>query len=158
IYHFDFSSERWETALAIEADRMRNLRIDDKHEFQKEKGAVIEELQRNEDSPFDLEDKTILPLLFGKSGPYGHPVIGEREHVRGATAEIIKAHYDRWYHPNNASLVIVGGFDPDKARARIKELFGPISAAELPPRKRDREFKRTKPVHTEFESKFELPR
>jgi zinc protease len=158
VYHFDFSSERWETALQIEADRMRNLRIDQKHEFQQEKGAVIEELQRNEDSPFDLEEKAILPLLFGKTGPYGHPVIGEREHVRGATAEIIKAHYDRWYHPNNASLVIVGGFDPDKALTKVKELFGPIPAAELPERKRFREIKRAKPVHTEFESKFQLPR
>lgn len=158
VYHFDFSSERWETALQIEADRMRNLRIDQKHEFQQEKGAVIEELQRNEDSPFDLEEKAILPLLFGKTGPYGHPVIGEREHVRGATAEIIKTHYDRWYHPNNASLVIVGGFDPEKALAKIKELFGPIAAAELPERKRYREVKRTKPAHTEFESKFQLPR
>ncbi|HMF11168.1 MAG TPA: pitrilysin family protein, partial [Gemmataceae bacterium] len=122
IYHFDFSAERWDAALSIEADRMRNLRIDAKHEFQQEKGAVIEELQRNEDSPWDLEEKAMLPLLFGKTTPYGHPVIGEREHVRGATAEVIKAHYDRWYHPNNAALIVVGGFEIDKTLARIKEL------------------------------------
>jgi zinc protease len=158
IYHFDFSADRWDTALQIEADRMRNLRIDAKHEFQQEKGAVIEELQRNEDSPWDLEEKAILPLLFGKTAPYGHPVIGERQHVRGATAEVIKAHYDHWYHPNNAALVVVGGFDAEKALARIKELFGPLKRAELPERKRAEEPKRTKPVEFEFPSKFELPR
>src|SRR5712692_8584050 len=37
IYHFDFASDRWDKALEIEADRMRNLRIDQKHEFQLEK-------------------------------------------------------------------------------------------------------------------------
>jgi zinc protease len=158
IYHFDFSAERWDAALPIEADRMRNLRIDAKHEFQQEKGAVIEELQRNEDTPWDLEEKAILPLLFGKTAPYGHPVIGERTHVRGATADVIKAHYDRWYHPNNAALIMVGGFDPDKAMARIKELFGPLKSAELPERKRAEEAKRTKPANHEFTSKFELPR
>jgi len=42
--------------------------------------------------------EAIVPLLFGKS-PYGHPVIGEREHVRGATAKIIKSHYDKCYLP-----------------------------------------------------------
>ena len=42
-------------ALEIEADRMRNLRIDAKHEFEQEKGAVISELERNEDEPWDLE-------------------------------------------------------------------------------------------------------
>ena len=158
VYHFDFAADRWEAALQIEADRMQNLRIDAKHEFQQEKGAVIEELQRNEDRPWDLEQKAILPLLFGNKAPYGHPVIGQRKHVKDATAATIKAHYDKWYHPNNASLVIVGGFDPDKAMATIKKLFGPIPAKKLPPRKTAPAVKRTKPILHEFESKFQLPR
>ena len=157
IYHFDFSADHWEVALDIEADRMQNLRIDTKHEFEQEKGAVVAELDADEDSPWDLEHKTILPILFGK-GPYGHPVIGEREHVRAATAKIIKAHYDKWYHPNNAALVVVGGFDPDKAMAKIKTLFGPIPAAQLPPRKPEVAITRDKPVHKEIVSKFQSPR
>src|SRR5947209_14885339 len=108
VYHFDFAAEQWDTALRIEADRMRNLRIDTRHEFEQEKGAVISELEMDEDRPFDLEMKAVVPLLFGKTAPYGHPVIGEREHVRAATADVIKSHYDRWYYPNNASLVVVG--------------------------------------------------
>ena len=132
IFHFDFPYDRWEGALTVEADRMRNLRIDDKHEFSEEKGAVCNELKRDEDEPWDLEHKAIVPLLFGKSGPYGHPVIGLESQVRAATAAIIKAHYDKWYHPNNASLVVCGGFDPVAALAKIKELFGPIPRAELP--------------------------
>jgi zinc protease len=158
VYHFDFAADRWEVALDIEADRMRNLRIDAKHEFQQEKGAVIEELARNEDTPWDLEQKAILPLLFGKTNPYGHPVIGEREHVKAATDKIIKAHYDKWYHPNNASLVIVGGFDPDKALTLIKKKFGDIPRANLPPRKKETVIGRAKPERLEFESKFEVPR
>ena len=67
------------------------------------------EMEMDEDQAYDLEMKAILPLLFGKSTPYGHPVIGEREHVRAATAKVIKSHYDRWYYPNNASLVVAGG-------------------------------------------------
>jgi zinc protease len=158
-YHFDFAADRWEVALAIEADRMRNLRIDAKHEFEQEKGAVIEELQRNEDEPWDLEQKAILPLLFGKTAPYGHPVIGERQHVRGATAKVIKAHYDKWYYPNNASLVVVGGFDPDKALARIKELFGSIPKGDLPERKSlPKEIPGKRPARVEMPSKFEVPR
>src|SRR5260221_4386644 len=114
---------------------MRNLRIDKKHESDRKKDTVVSELERDEDEPWDVEQKPILPLLFGKKPPYGHPVIGEREHVRAATAEIIKAHYDKWYHPNNASLVICGGFDPEKTLAKVKKLFGPIPKAKLPDRK-----------------------
>jgi zinc protease len=159
VYHFDFAADRWEIALDVEADRMRNLRIDARHEFEQEKGAVIAELDAGEDSPGDLEYKTILPMLFPKDSPYSHPVIGERGHVRGASAEIIKRHYDKWYHPNNASLVIVGGFDADQALAKVKKLLGSIPAGDLPPRKAAAAFKdRAGPIHKEFESKFDVPR
>lgn len=158
IFHFDLAADRWEMALGVEADRMRNLKIDKKHEFQEEKGAVIAELSRDEDQPWDLEQKAILPLLFGPKNPYGHPVIGQRKHVEAATADVIKAHYDKWYHPNNAAIVIVGGFDPDQAMAKIKELFGPIPKAALPSRKSATHVERKSPVHHEFTSKFEVPR
>jgi zinc protease len=158
VYHFDFAADQWDTALRIEADRMRNLRIDAQHEFQQEKGAVISELKGDEDNSFDLEYKAIVPLLFGKSAPYGHPVIGEREHVEAATAAIIKGHYDHWYYPNNAALVVAGGFDPDKALVRIRELFSSIPTGKLPARKVAPEVSRTKPVRIEMPSKFEVPR
>ncbi len=158
IFHFDFPYDRWEEALRIEADRMRNLRIDERHEFQQEKGAVLNELTRNEDEPWDLESKAILPLLFGKKSPYGHPVIGESEHVKAATAKIIKGHYDRWYHPNNASLVVCGGFDPDQALAAIRKHFGPIPRATLPPRKQLPAVKLERPARLEMPSKFAVAR
>ena len=96
--------------------------------------------------------------MFGKTGPYGHPVIGQEAQVRAATAAIIKAHYDKWYHPNNASLVICGGFDPDQALAQVKELFGPIPTAELPPRKTLSTEKLKRPARLDMDSKFDVPR
>ncbi len=159
VYHFDFAADRWHQALEIEADRMRNVRIDAKHEFQQEKGAVISELKGGEDRPFELEQKAILPLLYSKSAPYSHPVIGEESHVRGATAETIKRYYDKWYHPNNASLVIVGGFEPDATLALVKKLFEGIPKAELPDRKPEASSRaRDKQIRTEFASKFDVPR
>jgi len=159
VYHFDFAADRWPIALEIEADRMRNLRIDVKHEFEQEKGAVISELAGGEDTPGDLEYKAILPILFPPQSPYSHPVIGERKHVRAATAEVIKRHYDKWYHPNNAALVIVGGFDADEALTKVKKLLGPIPKSDLPPRKPATALKdRAGPVRKEFESKFDVPR
>jgi zinc protease len=158
VYHFDFAADRWEAALAVEADRMRHLRIDARHEFEQEKGAVIEELQRDEDQPFDLEEKAILPLLFGARAPYGHPVIGERQHVRGATADVIHGYYERWYYPNNAALVICGGFDSDKALETVRRLFGPLPRGTLPERKSATPVARDKPVLKEIDSKFDIPR
>ncbi len=158
-YHFDFAADRWTIALEVEADRMRNTRIDAKHEFEQEKGAVIAELNRNEDRPWDLEFKAILPLLFGAKSPYGHPVIGEKKHVASATAEIIRRYYDRWYHPNNAALVVVGGFDEKEALEKIRKLFGSIPKAELPERKPGvAQPERKETVRKKMASRFEAPR
>ena len=157
-FHFDLPAGKWETALAIEADRMRNLRIDEKHEFEQEKGAVIAELDGNEDEPWDLENKALLPLLYGEKTPYGHPVIGVKSHVRAATAAIIKSHYDKWYHPNNATVVMVGGFDPERALTKIKDLFGPIPKAPLPERKTAAPVERAKPAAKTIPSKLEVDR
>ncbi len=159
VYHFDFAADRWKQALEIEADRMRNTRIDAKHEFQQEKGAVISELKGGEDQPWDLEYKAILPLLYPKGSPYAHPVIGEEKHVRAATAEVILRHYDKWYHPNNAALVICGGFDPAEALALAKKLFGKIPKEDLPERKPFPKLTpRGKQVRTEFVTKFDAAR
>jgi len=159
VYHFDFAADRWKQAIEVEADRMRNTRIDAKHEFQQEKGAVISELKGGEDMPWDIEYKVILPKLFPKGSPYAHPVIGEEKHVAAASAEIITRHYDKWYHPNNASLVIAGGFDPDEAMELVKKLFGKIPKGDLPERKPEPKLEpRKAQVRHEVESKFDVAR
>lgn len=157
-YHFNLPSGRWKEALAVEADRMKNLRIDKEHEFDKEKGAVINELAMNEDQPWDLEYKALLPILFGKAHPYGHPIIGEAQHVKDATDKVIHDFYSRWYHPNNASLVMVGGFDADEALATIKTLFADLPRAKLPERKALPKAEAKLPARLEMESKFTVPR
>ena len=159
VYHFDFAADRWKQGLEVEADRMRQTRIDEKHEFQQEKGAVISELKGGEDQPWDLEYKAILPLLFPKDAPYHHPVIGEEKHVASATAEIILRHYNKWYHPNNASIVIAGGFDPNEALELVTKLFGKIPKSELPERRpTPKASVREKLIRKEFTSKFDVAR
>lgn len=157
-YHFNLPAGRWKTALEIEADRMRNTVVDKAHEFDKEKGAVINELIGGEDSPWDLEYKAMLPLLYGKQHPYGHPVIGEGAHVRDATEKTITDFYHRWYHPNNAALVIVGGFDPDEAMGVIKKLFGDIPRGKLPERKAVPTDAPKLPARLVMKSKFSVAR
>ncbi|MGL4553350.1 MAG: M16 family metallopeptidase, partial [Gemmataceae bacterium] len=157
-YHFNLPAGRWKAALEIEADRIRNTKVDKAHEFDKEKGAVINELIGGEDSPWDLEYKRLLPLLYGKAHPYGHPVIGETAHVKDASEKVITDFYKRWYHPNNAALVMVGGFDPDEAMGVIKKLFGDIPAGKLPERKAVPADGPELPARAEFKSKFSVPR
>jgi zinc protease len=43
--------------------------------------------------------------------------------------------YDKWYTPNNATLVVVGDVAPEQVFAEAEKYFGSIAAHLLPTRK-----------------------
>src|SRR3954454_14928877 len=105
-YYFNFASDRWEIALDIEADRMVNCAFDPE-EFEAEKKVVIEELKTGLDSPWGLLLQEVESCAF-KVHPYRNPIVGWLQDVERATVDSQQAYYRRYYHPNNATLVIAG--------------------------------------------------
>lgn len=129
-YYFTFASDRWEIALDIEASRMRN-NVFLPEEFASEKQVVIEELQIGQDSPWDALEEEVWATAF-RQHPYHNPTIGWIEDLLNSTVDDMKAYYDQWYHPRNATLVLVGDFDTAYALDRIESLFGAIPAGPPP--------------------------
>ncbi|MFY9611691.1 MAG: pitrilysin family protein [Blastocatellia bacterium] len=123
-YYFSFASDRWQTALEIEASRMRDTLFAEQ-EFASEKQVVEEELRIGLDGPWEALENEVWATAF-RQHPYHSPTVGWLEDLESATAADMKAYYDQWYHPRNATLVIVGDFDSDEARDRIEGLFGAI--------------------------------
>lgn len=123
-YYFAMAADRWETALEIEASRMRDCLLDP-HEFASEKNVVLEELAMGEDDPWRPLYQATESLLF-QVHPYHHPVIGYRQDLERLTAQGMRAYYERHYGPNRAFLVVVGAIDKARTAARIRELFGAI--------------------------------
>lgn len=131
-YYFSFASDRWEIALEIEADRMRNT-LFEQSEFESEKKVVIEELKIGLDGPWDQLEHEVWATAF-RQHPYRNPTVGWIEDLADATAADMKSYYDTWYHPRNATLVLVGDFETDRVIEKIKDLFEPIPAGPEPPK------------------------
>ena len=127
-YYFSMAADRWETALEIEASRMRGCLLDP-IEFQSEKSVVLEELAMGEDEPWRPLYQVAESLMY-QTHSYHHPVIGYREELERLTPEGMRAYYARHYGPNRACLTVVGVIDKKRARQRIEELFGDIPRAE----------------------------
>ncbi len=125
-YYFTFASDRWHIALEIEADRMRNTAFDE-DEFQSEKKVVEEELRIGLDGPWEALENEVWATAF-RQHPYHWPTVGWLEDLESATGADMKAYYDKWYHPRNATLVVVGDFNTDEAIQKIEDLFGQIPA------------------------------
>src|SRR2546430_6606103 len=132
-YYFNFASDRWEIALEIEADRMVNCAFEP-DEFEAEKKVVIEELKTGLDSPWGLLHQEQEAAAF-KVHPYRNPIVGWLQDVERATAAEQQAYYRKYYHPNNAILVLAGDFDTDRVLPKVTRAFAPIPAGPPPPPK-----------------------
>jgi zinc protease len=125
-YYFTFASDRWQAALEVEADRMRNTLFNEA-EFESEKQVVEEELRIGLDGPWEVLENEVWATAF-RQHPYHWPTVGWLDDLESATGADMKAYYDKWYHPRNATLVIVGDFNTEETLARVESLFGQIPA------------------------------
>jgi zinc protease len=125
-YWMRFASDRWETALEIEADRMRGLLLDPL-EFDAERAVVLEELSMGLDDPWSMLMMHVEQALFGRH-PYARPIIGYTESLRAMTPEAMRAYHARFYHPANAKLVIAGDVEPKQALRLVRKHFGKLEA------------------------------
>jgi zinc protease len=123
-YYFTFASDRWEIALEIESNRMRNTTFAEE-EFVSEKQVVEEELRIGLDGPWEVLENEVWATAF-RQHPYHWPTVGWLDDLEAATAADMKAYYDKWYHPHNATLVLVGDFNTDEIMPKVEELFGSI--------------------------------
>ena len=70
-----------------------------------------------------VAEKCYGNFLYG-SHPYGRPVEGRRSTVSDIGRSDVTAYYDRWYRPNNTTLVLVGDVSAVDAVIRLREAFG----------------------------------
>ena len=125
-------SEHLETAIEIEADRMRNAYIKEE-DRQSEMTVVRNEFERGQNSPFGVLDEHIWAMAY-MAHPYHHSTIGWKSDIEGVSIERLKEFYDTFYWPNNATATIVGDFQKTEALAMVKKHFGRImkSRNEIP--------------------------
>jgi zinc protease len=85
-----------------------------------------ERRQRYENSPYGLAFVRTCDLLYPLPHPYYDCVIGSIAEIQAATLDDVRDFFRRYYGPNNASIVLVGDFDPANARALIQKYFGDV--------------------------------
>jgi zinc protease len=130
-YFENVAADRVGLALELEADRMQGLILDNS-EFQTEREVVKEERRlRSEDDP----QGALVEALFAQaflSHPYHWPVIGWFADLDAMSLEDLQRHYDTFYSPNNATLVVVGDIKAEFLLPTIKRLFEPIPRGPSP--------------------------
>ena len=114
-YYETIPSDRLEVAVQLEASRMRGSLLRDEDRAP-EMTVVRNEFERGENSPFQVLYKDTFAIAF-REHPYHHPTIGWRSDIEGVTTARLKEFYDVFYHPNNATAMVIGDFEEADALA-----------------------------------------
>lgn len=131
-YFQTMAADKLEVSMELEADRMRNLHLLPE-ELKKELQVVTEERRmRTEDDPQGKMQEHFNAMAYSNS-PYKHPVIGWPADIAGYNVDDIQAWYQRWYAPNNATLVIVGDVKTQDVFAMAEKYFSGLKTSEIKP-------------------------
>jgi zinc protease len=131
VYFEVVPSNYLETLLWAEAERLSSLNVDDEN-FKSERDVVKEEYRQSVLAPPYGKFFYAMTQKSFASHPYRRPTIGSIEDLNAATLENVQKFHATFYRPDNATLVVVGDFDPKQLDAWVDKYFGPIEKPNLP--------------------------
>lgn len=122
-------------ALWMESDRMGYLlpALTD-HKFNNQRDVVLNERRENyENRPYGLAGMAIVAALYPPEHPYHWPTIGAADDIKAAKIDDVRAFFQTYYRPCNASLALAGDVTAGQALGLAADYFGGIDAGGAPP-------------------------
>ncbi|HET7275846.1 MAG TPA: pitrilysin family protein [Longimicrobiaceae bacterium] len=130
-YFETLPANRLNLGLWLEADRMRSLAITAEN-LENQREVVKEERRlRVDNAPYGVSIRSSLSTVPYNSETcfaYGHETIGSMDDLNAADPADVQRFFNVYYAPGNATLAVVGDFDPDRVRTLIEEYFAEIPA------------------------------
>ncbi|MGB0720478.1 MAG: M16 family metallopeptidase, partial [Bdellovibrionales bacterium] len=143
-YFQSVPADALEQVMRMEAGRMRGALFSEA-DIESERNVILEERrQRTDNDPRGRFGEQMIADAF-INHPYGKPVIGWLQEMEALSHNDTYSFYQRWYAPNNATLVISGDVEAERVFALAREIYGQVPQQDVPERKR--------PVSPDFHSK-----
>ena len=101
--------------------------------FETQRDVVLNERRQNyENRPYGMAFMAISAALYPAHHPYSWMTIGSAEDIRAMQLEDVQAFFTTYYHPANASLVLAGDIDTERAFALAEQYFGELTPGSRP--------------------------
>jgi len=135
-YFETLPSNQLDLALWLESDRMGYLpdQLDQASLTNQQDVVRNERRQSVENAPYGIVEEALFHNLFPKGHPYYADVIGSHADIQAVKLQDVRNFFKLYYAPNNASLAIVGDFDPAQAKQLVAKYFGPLKRGAPVPR------------------------
>jgi zinc protease len=136
IYYEIVPSNALETVMWLESDRMGFFinTVTESAFYNQQEVVQNEKRQRVDNNPYGHTNWVLDKNIYPEGHPYNWQVIGELVDLQNATVEDVREFYDKYYGPNNATLVLAGDFETNEAKAMIEKYFGEIKRRQEVPK------------------------
>lgn len=152
VFYVTIASQKCDVALEVISEMM-GFPSFDSQEIDNERGVVIEEIKRGEDSLSSVAWKELFKTVF-KKHTYKTPIIGFDKNIEKFSTQKIKNYYQTRYVPSNMFLVVTGDFESPEMKKKVEKYFGEFKAYKLDNRKRPKEPIQKKPRTHIVQTKF----
>ena len=127
-YYNTVPSNSLELVLWLESDRMGYLLPAlTEEKLRNQKDVVMNERrQRYENQPYGMAWENVFANLYSSDHPYHWPTIGWMKDIEEFKLEDVIDFFERYYSPQNASLVIAGDIKIDETKALAEKYFADI--------------------------------
>ena len=129
-YYVSVPQEYAEASIDLVADILINGLFPEE-ELIKERDVVLREGDQRNDNPDSYLFYQVWDAYYGQH-PYGQPILGTEETVSSITRDDFLNWLGTYYVPNNMTVVVAGGVDPDRVLTQIQSSFGGMEAKDLP--------------------------
>src|SRR3954451_12822485 len=130
-FHITVRAEAAVEAIDLLTDFVGRPKID-ADELDRERGVVIQEIQRYKDQPASVAEDLIDRAAF-QDHPLGRTILGPEEPLRTFSRDAIVAFRERRWSGERGGAFIVGNLDHVDSDGRTSELFGRFPALPAPP-------------------------
>ncbi|MDC8004668.1 pitrilysin family protein [Aureisphaera galaxeae] len=136
IYYEVVPKNALEMIMWLESDRMGYLinTVTESAFYNQQEVVQNEKRQRVDNNPYGHTNWVLDKNIYPEGHPYNWQVIGELVDLQNATVDDVREFYDKYYGPNNATLVLAGDFETEEAKTLIEKYFGEIKRRQEVPK------------------------
>lgn len=133
IVHLSALKEKLDPSLDLFADVILNPVFPDS-DFKRQQKQTLAGIEREQTIPQLMALRVLPSLIYGAGHAYGNPLTGSgtTDSVSKMTREDLVKFHQTWYHPNNATLVIVGDTTLAEIKPKLEKLFANWKSAQIP--------------------------
>lgn len=124
VYHTTLAVEDLELLLEMEADRFLHLEYSEE-DFRTEALAVLGEYWKDSAEPLNRLHEVLRDTAFDVH-PYKHTTMGFLRDIERMPEmyDYSLAFFDRFYRPENTTMLLAGDIDPARARSLVEQHWG----------------------------------